>query len=130
MRLDRLSYPNESHLKYIYIYISSQMVGSVESHMILRSYHFCDLTTILNFLVRWDCKIVRFYDPNRDFDNHEPAHDWWFRWSSEKQKVCKKIPKDQSFCHISLAHYTCFITLSPTGIHDTRQSLKRGYIDR
>ena len=73
------------------------MVGSVESHMILRSYHFCDLTTILNFLVRWDCKIVRFYDPNRDFDNHKPAHDWGFRiftkigWSSEKQKVCKKI---------------------------------------
>ena len=57
------------------------MVGSVESvgsHTILwnptqsyiRSYHFCDPAAILNFLVRWDCKIVRFYDPNRDFDNH------------------------------------------------------------
>ena len=25
---------------------------------------------ILNFLVRWDRKIVRFYDLERDFDNH------------------------------------------------------------
>ena len=59
------------------------MVGSVGSRKILRSYvilhdirsyiwsyHFCDPATILNFLVRWDRKIVRFYDPDRDFDNH------------------------------------------------------------
>ena len=46
------------------------MVGLVGSHMILRSYHFCDLATILNFLVRWDRKIVRFYDPDHDFNNH------------------------------------------------------------
>ena len=36
----------------------------------IRSYHFCNPVTILNFLVRWDRKIMRFYDPNRDFDNH------------------------------------------------------------
>ena len=51
------------------------MVGSVGSHTILcdptRSYHFCDPATILNFLVRWDHKIVRFYDPDCDFDNHD-----------------------------------------------------------
>ena len=35
----------------------------------IRSYHFCDPTTILIFLVRWDRKIVRFYNPDRDFDN-------------------------------------------------------------
>ena len=46
------------------------MVGSVRSHTILRSYAILPLHTILNFLVRWDCKIVRFYDPDRDFDNH------------------------------------------------------------
>ena len=46
------------------------MVGSVGSHMILRSYHFCDLATILNFLMRWNRKIMRFYDPDHDFDNH------------------------------------------------------------
>ena len=40
----------------------------------IRSYHFCDPATILNFLVRWDRKIVRFYDPDRDFDNH--AEKW------------------------------------------------------
>ena len=32
---------------------------------------FCDPATILNFFVRWDHKIVRFYDPDRDFDNHD-----------------------------------------------------------
>ena len=51
MGLGRLSYPNESHLKkkYIYIYISSQMVGLVGSV---------------------GSQIVRFYDPDCDFDNH------------------------------------------------------------
>ena len=47
------------------------MVGS---HTILydptQSYHFCNPATILNFLVRWDCKIVRFYDSDRNFDNY------------------------------------------------------------
>ena len=38
----------------------------------IRSYHFCDLATILNFLVRWDRKIMWFYDSDRDFDNHAP----------------------------------------------------------
>ena len=77
MGLGGLSYLNESHLKKK----SSQMVGSVGlvgSHTILcdptrsyiRSYYFCDPATILNFLVRWDRKIARFYDPDRDFDNH------------------------------------------------------------
>ena len=46
------------------------MVGSVGSHTILRSYAILPLHTILNFLVRWDRKIVRFYDPDCDFDNH------------------------------------------------------------
>ena len=51
------------------------MVGSVGSHTILcdptRSYHFCDPTTILKFLMKWDRKTMRFYDPDRDFDNHD-----------------------------------------------------------
>jgi len=34
------------------------------------SYHFFDLNAILNVLVRWDCKILRSYDLDRDFDNH------------------------------------------------------------
>ena len=50
------------------------LVGSVGSHMILWSYiwsyHFYDLTTILNVLVRWNCKIVRSYNTDRDFGNH------------------------------------------------------------
>ena len=52
------------------------MVGSVGFHTILHDLTydptiFCDPATILNFLVRWDHKIVRFYDPDRDFDNHD-----------------------------------------------------------
>ena len=35
-----------------------------------RFYHFCDPAMILNFLVRWDRKIMRFYDQDHDFDNH------------------------------------------------------------
>ena len=27
--------------------------------------------SILNILVRWDRKIVRSYDPDRDFDNYD-----------------------------------------------------------
>ena len=51
------------------------LVGSVESHTILRSYTILhdpmyDPSAILIVLVRWDRKIVRFYDPDRDFDNH------------------------------------------------------------
>ena len=65
MGLGGLSYPNESHLKKKKKKKSSQLVGSVGSHTIL-----CDPAMILNFLVRWDRKIVRFYDPDRDFDNH------------------------------------------------------------
>ena len=52
----------------------------VGSHIILRSYdptrsyiqsyHFYDPSAILNVLVRWDRKIMQFYDLNRDFDNH------------------------------------------------------------
>ena len=59
-------------------------VGSVKSHTILRSYtilhdptrsyvrsyHFYDPSAILIVLMRWDRKIVRSYDPDRDFDNH------------------------------------------------------------
>ena len=51
------------------------LVGSVGSYMILRfyirSYHFYDYSAILNVLVIWNRKIVRSYDPNRDFNNHE-----------------------------------------------------------
>ena len=45
------------------------LVGSVGSHMILHDPMY-DPSTILNVLVRWDRKIVRSYDPDRDFDNH------------------------------------------------------------
>ena len=54
------------------------MIGSVESvgsHTIwwfyTRSYHFYTPSAILNVLMRWDRKIMRFYNPNRDFDNHD-----------------------------------------------------------
>ena len=43
------------------------LVGSVESHTILRM---IPTIFILNILVRWDRKIVRSYDLDRDFDNH------------------------------------------------------------
>ena len=53
------------------------MVGLVGSYTILWSYMilydptiFTILLRFLIFLVRWDRKIVRFYDPDRDFDNH------------------------------------------------------------
>ena len=36
----------------------------------VQSYHFYDPSAILIVLVRWDRKIVRSYDPDRDFDNH------------------------------------------------------------
>ena len=36
----------------------------------MQSYNFYDPCVILNVLVRWDRKIVRFYDLDRDFDNH------------------------------------------------------------
>ena len=60
------------------------MVGSVGSHTILyeitRSYlwfyHFYDSRLILNVLVRWDHKIVRSYDPDRNFDNHSLCKHW------------------------------------------------------
>ena len=71
MGLGGLSYPNECHLKKIKNKKKSQMVGLVESHTILHMIlPFCDPVTILNFLVRWNHKIVRFYDSDRDFDNH------------------------------------------------------------
>ena len=74
--LDGLSYPNESHLKYIYIYIYIYLkpngrIPYDPTQSYIRSYHFCDLATILNFLVRLDRKIVQFYDPDCNFDNHE-----------------------------------------------------------
>ena len=47
------------------------MILCDSTHSYIRSYHFCDPTTILNFLVRWDCKIVRFYDSDRNFDNYD-----------------------------------------------------------
>ena len=39
-----------------------------------RSYHFYDPNAILNVLVRWDCKIMRSYNLDRDFDNHVHNH--------------------------------------------------------
>ena len=36
----------------------------------IRSYLFYDPSAILNVLVRWDRKIVRSYNSDRDFDNH------------------------------------------------------------
>ena len=51
------------------------LVGLVGSPTILlQSYNFYDPSAILNVLVRWDRKIVRSYDPNRDFDNHDFHH--------------------------------------------------------
>ena len=55
------------------------LVGSVESHSILRSYTILhdptyDPSATLIVLVRWDRKIVRSYDPDRDFDNHGLHH--------------------------------------------------------
>ena len=54
------------------------MVGLVGSYTILWSYMilydptiFTILLPFLIFLVRWDRKIVRFYDLDRDFDNHD-----------------------------------------------------------
>ena len=47
------------------------LVGLVRSHMILH-----DSGAILNILVKWDHKIVRSYDPDRDFDNY--ANDFLF----------------------------------------------------
>ena len=37
----------------------------------IQSYHFYNPSAILIVLVRWDRKIMRFYDPDRDFDNHD-----------------------------------------------------------
>ena len=55
------------------------LVGSVESHTILRSYTILHDPTYnpsatLIVLVRWDRKIVLSYDPDRDFDNHGLHH--------------------------------------------------------
>ena len=52
-----------------------ESVGSVESHMILRSYTILhdptyDPSAILIVLMRWDRKIVQSYDLYCDFDNH------------------------------------------------------------
>ena len=40
-----------------------------------RSYYFYDPSAILNVWMRWDRKIVRFYNPDRDFDNHDCSLD-------------------------------------------------------
>ena len=45
------------------------LYDSTQSYV--RSYHFYDPSAILIVLVRWDHKIVRSYDPDRDFDNHD-----------------------------------------------------------
>ena len=87
MGLGGLSYPNESHLKKKKFNPNGRIVkigritydptilcDPTRSYDPMRSYHFCDLATILNFLVRWDRKIVRFYDPDRDFDNYDYAY--------------------------------------------------------
>ena len=39
----------------------------------IQSYHFYNSATILNFLVRWNRKIMRFYNPDYDFDNHSSS---------------------------------------------------------
>ena len=77
MGLGGLSYKNESHLKKKIKKIKPNGRIPYDPRILcdltrfyVRSYHFCDLVTILNFLVRWDRKIMRFYDPDHDFDNH------------------------------------------------------------
>ena len=47
----------------------------------IQFYNFCDFATILNFLVRWDRKIARFYNLNRDFDKHG--------WHHQVIDICK-----------------------------------------
>ena len=37
----------------------------------IRSYHFYNPSAILIILVRWDRKIARSYNLDRDFDNHD-----------------------------------------------------------
>ena len=84
--LGGLSYPNESHLKKNnnkkkikpngrigrIPYDPTTLCDLTRSY--IQSYNFCDFATILNFLVRWDRKIARFYDLNRDFDKHGWHH--------------------------------------------------------
>ena len=84
-------------------------VRSVESHTILRSYvrsyHFYDPSAILIVLVRWDRKIVRSYDPDRNFDNHGPKTDIASVW--QKKYFCRLIFTMQLiFSTIHGSHYT------------------------
>lgn len=37
----------------------------------IRSYYFYDPNAILYILKRWNCKVMQFYDPNHDFNNHD-----------------------------------------------------------
>ena len=51
-----------------------------------------DPSVILNVLVRWDHKIVRSYDPDRDFDNHDlcdhlDLRTWQKKWQIARCKV-------------------------------------------
>ena len=67
MGLGGLSYKNESHLKKKIKKIKPNgripydpTILCDPTRFYIRSYHFCNLATILNFLVRWDRKVVRF----------------------------------------------------------------------
>ena len=50
------------------LYDPTILYDSTRSYV--QSYHFYDPSAILIVLMRWDRKIVRSYDLDRDFDNH------------------------------------------------------------
>ena len=54
--------------KKIYVF---GRIGRIPYYPMILHNPMYDSSAILNVLVRWDCKIVRSYDPYRDFDNHE-----------------------------------------------------------
>ena len=91
------------------------LVGSVGSYDVIRSnptwsyiqsYHFYDLATILNFLMRWDRKIVRSYDPNRDFDNHSENNDGINQ--DVGSNVVRRVTTRTSLSPLLLAFYFIF----------------------
>ena len=54
----------------IYVFGRISRISYDPTRSYVRSYHFSDPSAILNVLVRYDHKIVRSYDPYRNFDNY------------------------------------------------------------
>ena len=63
----------------------------------IRSYYFCDPATILNFLVRWDRKIVQFYNLDCDFDNH--ACNYYLKKKKNLLFMVEDFLKFKLFCY-------------------------------